>query len=318
MSASVRRHQIEDSVGTMPATQGEGLVPAALHVVDAGDVRPRGVTRHGLRNALKVELDLVIALLVLVVTLPVLILVALLVFVESPGPIFYRAWRIGHRGRPLGVLKFRKMHRNARGGPLTLADDARFTRMGAFLAKTRIDELPQLWNVARGQMSLVGPRPEDPQFVALHPVEYEQILRVRPGITGWSQLVFADESHMLARTDPVGHYIEAILPQKVAIDRRYALHRRLRDDLKIMILTPVVVFLRLEVTFDANTGKLRVQRPPREVTPRPVLAPAAAMQGGGGAVIALPVMGLAGVDDGFDTEIETAHERAVSAHGPPG
>src|ERR1051325_3800792 len=152
MSASVRRHQIEEPAGDMSANHaGADGAPVALHLIDAGN-GPRGVTRRGLGDAVKVELDLLIALVVLLVTLPVMILVAVLIFVESPGPIFYRAWRIGHRGRPLGVLKFRKMHRDAQGGPLTLADDARFTRMGAFLAKTRIDELPQLWNVVRGQM----------------------------------------------------------------------------------------------------------------------------------------------------------------------
>ena len=120
------------------------------------------------------------------------------------------------------MLKFRKMHPGATGAPLTAAQDERFTRVGRLLSKTKLDELPQLWHVLRGEMSLIGPRPEDPTFVALHADEYEDILAVRPGISGLSQLAFADERRILSREDPMSHYVERLLPQKCAIDRLYA------------------------------------------------------------------------------------------------
>src|SRR3954471_14004532 len=100
------------------------------------------------------------ATLLCVLLLPLLVAIALLVVVDSPGPVFYRAERVGFRGRPLMMLKFRKMHANAAGSALTTANDSRFTRIGALPARTRLDELPQLWHVLRGEMSLVGPRPE--------------------------------------------------------------------------------------------------------------------------------------------------------------
>src|SRR3954471_22469678 len=106
------------------------------------------------------------ATLLCVLLLPLLVAIALLVVLDSPGPVFYRAQRVGYRGRPLRMLKFRKMHADATGGALTLAEDERFTRVGRWLVRGHLDELPQLWHVLRGEMSLVGPRPESPSFVA--------------------------------------------------------------------------------------------------------------------------------------------------------
>src|SRR5205823_1367512 len=126
---------------------------------------------------------------------------ALAIRLESRGSVLYRCRRVGQGGHEFSMLKFRKMQRDAAGGPLTAADDERFTRIGKLLAKTKLDEVPQLWNVLRGTMSLVGPRPEDPSFVSMLVSEYEQILRIKPGITGLSQLAFARETEILDPAD---------------------------------------------------------------------------------------------------------------------
>src|SRR3954453_22157381 len=158
---------------------------------------PRRVRVAGLTQAaIKRGFDLAFATTVLLVSLPLIALVSLMIVLDSRGPVFYRAERVGHGGRPLRMLKFRKMHHNASGAPLTMSEDARFTRIGRLLARTKIDELPQLWHVLRGEMSLIGPRPEDPGFVAERSADYQQILAVRPGVTGLSQIAFAEESEI--------------------------------------------------------------------------------------------------------------------------
>src|SRR5205085_1158106 len=136
---------------------------------------------------------------------------------------------------------------------------ARFTRIGAILARTKLDELPQLWNVLRGDMSLVGPRPEDPAFVALYQDEFEEVLRVRPGITGLSQLAFAKENQILARPELKGSYIIRLLPAKLAIDRFYVERRSLFLDLQIVAWTLVALVLRIDVSVHRDTGRLSVR-----------------------------------------------------------
>ncbi len=206
-------------------------------------------------------LDVAVALAVLVVLVPLAAVLALAIKLDSPGPVLYRCTRVGFRGRTFAMLKFRKMRDAASGPPLTAAGDERFTRIGRVLAASKLDELPQLWNVLRGEMSLVGPRPEDPAFVALHPAEYTEILGVRPGITGLCQLAFAKESQILDREDRVRHYVERLLPQKVAIDRLYASSRSFRLDLRILAWTVVAVALRRDVAVNRRTGRLSVRKP---------------------------------------------------------
>ena len=161
------------------------------------------------------------------------------------------------------MLKFRKMRPDAHAGPpLTSADDDRFTRVGRFLAKTKLDELPQLWNVLRGEMSLVGPRPEDPAFVAMRPDDFVSIAGVKPGVTGLCQLAFAKESFILDSNDRVRDYAERLLPQKVAIDLLYARRRTIGFDARILIWTFVAVLLRKDVAVHRETGKLTRRRRP--------------------------------------------------------
>jgi lipopolysaccharide/colanic/teichoic acid biosynthesis glycosyltransferase len=214
-------------------------------------------TATAARNVvLKRTVDVVVAASLLLLLTPVLVLIALLVVLESPGPLLYGCTRVGRDGRPIRVLKFRKMRDGACGPALTLDGDERFTRIGSWLATTKLDELPQLWNVLRGDMSLVGPRPEDPAFVGLRRDEYDEILAVTPGITGLSQLAFTRERELLAGADALDRYVESILPQKIGMDRLYAWRRTFVMDLKILAWTAVSIVLRWDVAVDRRTGRL--------------------------------------------------------------
>jgi lipopolysaccharide/colanic/teichoic acid biosynthesis glycosyltransferase len=227
-------------------------------------VAERGAGRTGLtwavHSTLKRDVDIAVAALVLVATLPLIALLALLIRLDSPGPVFFRAERVGRDGRRLRMLKFRKMHRDACGAPLTMAADARFTRVGRLLARTKLDELPQLWHVLCGEMSLIGPRPEDPGFVAERPEEYRSILTVRPGITGLSQIAFAEESEILDLVDPMSHYRARIFPQKILLDRLYAARPTIWKDGAILFWTVAAVILRRQVAVDRETGHMNLRR----------------------------------------------------------
>jgi lipopolysaccharide/colanic/teichoic acid biosynthesis glycosyltransferase len=209
--------------------------------------------------------DVAVALLLLFAAGALLLLIALAVKLDSPGPVFHRVRRVGFRGRPLLMLKFRKMHQDAAGMPLTASADPRLTRVGTFLARTRLDELPQLWDVLRGRMSLVGPRPEDPEFVALHAASYERILSVRPGMTGLSQLAFADEHIILDQSDIIGDYVYRILPQKVGLDVLYSRAHDLGMDVRILGWTVAAMLMRTPVAVHRATAALSVRRRPEAV-----------------------------------------------------
>jgi lipopolysaccharide/colanic/teichoic acid biosynthesis glycosyltransferase len=215
-------------------------------------------------NASKRVLDLVLASAVLVIAAPLILCLALMIVVDSRGGIFYRCSRVGHNGRTMSMLKFRKMHRGASGIALTTANDERFTRTGRFLARTKLDEVPQLWNVLKGDMSLVGPRPEDPEFVERFRDDYAEILRAKPGITGLSQLAFAKESEIIDVDDPVQDYVSRLLPQKIALDRYYAQHRSLLLDVKILSWTAAAVILRRNVAVHRSSGRMSRRRRPNE------------------------------------------------------
>jgi lipopolysaccharide/colanic/teichoic acid biosynthesis glycosyltransferase len=214
--------------------------------------------------------DVIVAGLALGVLLPLLALIALLIVVDSPGPVFYRADRVGFHGRTLRMLKFRKMKVDATGASLTIADDGRLTRIGAWLARTKLDELPQLWHVLRGEMSLVGPRPESPGFVSRYRAEFELIQSVRPGITGYTQLAFAREPAILDRYDPERHYLSGLLPQKIALDGLYASRTSLSRDVRILGATVLTLAFRQPVAVNRSTGALTLRRArPAVEHPRP-------------------------------------------------
>jgi lipopolysaccharide/colanic/teichoic acid biosynthesis glycosyltransferase len=213
-----------------------------------------------MRLMLKRTIDVVVASLALLVLLPLALAIAAAIVFESPGPVFYRAERLGHGGRRLRMLKFRKMHEGASGLALTLDRDPRLTRVGAILARTRLDELPQFWHVLRGEMSLVGPRPEDPHFAALLPDDFARILSVRPGMSGLSQLAFADERRILRPDAAQAQYVSSLLPQKAALDRMYAERISIRRDLAIALATAVTVLLGRPIAVNRATGALTLRR----------------------------------------------------------
>ena len=222
----------------------------------------RRAGREGLGDAaLKRALDIFVSASLLLLLTPVIVLLAVAIKLDSRGPVFYRCRRVGRNGADLEMLKFRKMRDGATGPPLASSQDDRFTRIGAFLARTKLDEVPQLWNVLRGQMSLVGPRPEDPSFIALHREDYERILSVRPGITGYCQLAFARESEILDSSDRERHYVERILPQKVRLDCLYAAGRSFAVDVRILWWTAMAVLLSKEVAVNRESGALGARAP---------------------------------------------------------
>jgi lipopolysaccharide/colanic/teichoic acid biosynthesis glycosyltransferase len=219
-------------------------------------------------------LDVGLTVVVLIVLAPLFVLIAVAIKLDSPGPVFYRCPRIGYRGRRFDMLKFRKMRDGAHGAPLTSSDDARFTRVGRILASAKLDELPQLWNVLKGEMTYVGPRPEDEVFVRLYEAEYQQILEVRPGITGLSQLAFARESVLLARPDSLSYYSERLLPLKVGIDQLYARRKTFVLDARIVFWTVVAVLGRADVAVHRETAVLSLRQPRKAAEPAPSLIPA--------------------------------------------
>jgi lipopolysaccharide/colanic/teichoic acid biosynthesis glycosyltransferase len=187
------------------------------------------------------------ALGLLLLALPGL-LVALAIKLDSPGPVFFRQERVGRFGRLFRIHKFRTMRVDAErtGSPLTLAADARITRVGALLRARRVDELPQLIDVLAGHMSLVGPRPEVPRYVALYPASLrDQVLAVRPGITDPASLSFRNEASQLAAAiDPEREYIDVIMPRKLALAADYATRANLWTDLGLIARSLGVLLTR--------------------------------------------------------------------------
>ena len=189
--------------------------------------------------------DITLSLLALVLLCPLLLAVALWVRLDSPGPVLFRQQRVGRGGRLFGILKFRTMQVNAEaaGLQITVGQDPRITSAGRWLRRSKLDELPQLLNVLRGEMSMVGPRPEVPRYVALYPADQRAtVLSVRPGIPDLASLAFRDESTLLARSaDPERTYVEEILPIKLRHACDYVVRRSLWLDLRILALTALVL-----------------------------------------------------------------------------
>jgi lipopolysaccharide/colanic/teichoic acid biosynthesis glycosyltransferase len=204
--------------------------------------------------------DILIASVLLVVLLPLWLVLAIAIFIEEPGPVFYRARRIGLHGREFQMYKFRKMRRDAAGPRLTVAGDPRFTRIGRMLAITKLDELPQLINVMRGEMGLVGPRPEDPLYVEEFREEFKEILRVRPGITGLSQIQYRNESALLVGEDFDELYRNELLPRKLDLDRYYAQRRSLGLDARILTWTAIAVIAGARIRRNELTSSVSFER----------------------------------------------------------
>lgn len=184
--------------------------------------------------------DIVAAGTGLLLLAPLLLALALWIRLDSPGPALFRQVRVGRHGVPFEIIKFRTMVAGADRGPqLTTGGDARITRAGRFLRRSKLDELPQLLNVLLGSMSLVGPRPEVPRYVACYPPEVRRtVLSVAPGITDWAAILYKDENDILARAeDPERAYLDTILPAKLCWYERYVRERSFWVDLRILLRT---------------------------------------------------------------------------------
>lgn len=190
---------------------------------------------------LKRWFDLMMSGLGLIMLAPFFVAVALLIKLESAGPVFFRQERVGWRGKLFLIHKFRTMVVDAekKGLQITVGSDQRITRTGDFLRKYKLDELPQLIDVFMGTMSLVGPRPEVPKYVALYPAaQREIVLSVRPGITDLASITYRDENRLLGEsTDPERTYIEEIMPIKLRYYEQYVQNRSMGMDLRIIFLT---------------------------------------------------------------------------------
>ena len=191
-------------------------------------------------------LDVAVAGIGLAIILPLLILIAGLVAGTSPGGVLYRGTRTGRHGRQFRILKFRTMHANAeRLGTTTTLKDPRVTPIGRILRATKLDELPQLVNVLRGEMSLVGPRPEVPEHTDVYTDAEREILDVPPGITDYASLHFADLARHLGTTDPHGEYVRRVRGEKNALRLAYVRDRSFGTDARILIRTLWLVARRL-------------------------------------------------------------------------
>lgn len=193
---------------------------------------------------LKRAMDIVISAAALLVLWSVFALIALAIVADDPGPVFYRQVRVGRGGKPFRIFKFRTMVVDAdkKGLSITVGRDSRITRVGAFLRKTKLDELAQLLNVLRGEMSFVGPRPEVPRYVDLYTPYQRQVLLVRPGITDYASIAYRNENELLAGAkDPERMYIETVMPAKIELNMKYLREISPLADIRLILQTILAI-----------------------------------------------------------------------------
>jgi lipopolysaccharide/colanic/teichoic acid biosynthesis glycosyltransferase len=187
---------------------------------------------------LKRLFDIAVSATLLLVFLPLLALTAVLVWLDSGGPVLFSQARVGRGGHWFRIWKLRSMQNSNSGSPITKTGDPRITRIGKVLRATKLDELPQFWNVLKGDMSLVGPRPEIPEYVELFASRYNSILAVRPGITDPASIALRNEEELLARApDSIREYAERVLPYKLALAEEYVATMSFRSDIAILMRT---------------------------------------------------------------------------------
>lgn len=190
--------------------------------------------------------DIVLSGVGLLILSPLLVAIAVWVKLDSPGPVFFRQERIGRHGVPFRIHKFRTMAHGGQGALITVGADRRITRAGALLRRAKLDELPQLIDVLLGDMSLVGPRPEVPRYVAMYPASLrDKVLSVRPGITDVASLEYRDENERLARAaDPEQEYVNVVMPAKLQLAAQYVDRASLAFDLQLILRTMKLVWWR--------------------------------------------------------------------------
>ncbi len=191
--------------------------------------------------------DLALAALGLLLFLPVFVLIWLAIKLLDPGDALFRQTRVGQNGTLFQIIKFRTMsaHPEKAGPSITVSGDRRVTGIGRVLRKTKLDELPQLWNVLRGEMSLVGPRPELPKYVAFYSPQQRAVLELKPGITDEASLAFRNEEQLLAAaSDPEQFYIQHCIPQKIALNLAYAHNATVTRDLGLILRTIAIIWIK--------------------------------------------------------------------------
>ena len=188
---------------------------------------------------LKRIFDIILSLFGLMILFPFMLIIAILIKLDSKGPVFFKQIRVTKNGREFKIFKYRTMRVGSdKYSQITVGKDNRITKIGAFLRKYKLDEIPQLINVLIGDMSLVGPRPEVPKYVALYTDEQKEILKVRAGITDYASIEFSDENDLLAsEEDPEKAYIEKIMPKKIELNKKYLSEISILTDIKIILLT---------------------------------------------------------------------------------
>ena len=188
---------------------------------------------------LKRIFDITLSLFGLIILLPFILIIAILIKIDSKGPVFFKQIRVTKNGKEFKIFKYRTMRVGSdKYSQITVGKDGRITKIGSFLRKYKLDEIPQLINVLIGDMSLVGPRPEVPKYVALYTDEQKEILKVRAGITDYASIEFSDENDLLAsEKNPEEAYIEKIMPKKIELNKKYLSEISVLTDIKIILLT---------------------------------------------------------------------------------
>lgn len=183
--------------------------------------------------------DLVLSICGILFLLPFFIIISVLIKLDSPGDIIFKQTRVTKDGKEFKIFKFRTMKSNTeKQGQITIGADSRITFVGNFLRKTKLDELPQLFNIVKGDMSFVGPRPEVPKYVAMYTWDQKEILKVRAGITDYASIYFSNESEILGKQkNPEKFYIEKIMPYKIELNKKYIKESGIITDIKIIFLT---------------------------------------------------------------------------------
>jgi lipopolysaccharide/colanic/teichoic acid biosynthesis glycosyltransferase len=213
----------------------------------------------GINRGLKRAFDFLAAFFGLVLLSPFFLIITILLHKDSPGPTYFRGWRTGLKGKKFLILKFRTMYEHVdsyNGLPVTGQKDGRITPFGRWLRDTKINELPQLWNVLKGDMSLVGPRPEDPEIVATWAEDIRrEVLSVRPGVTSPASIVYRDEENLLAGDGVMDTYLYHILPEKLRLDQLYIRNHGFLSDLDIIFMTLIMLLPRIR-QFEVNETRL--------------------------------------------------------------
>ena len=188
---------------------------------------------------LKRIFDIILSLFGLMILFPFMLIIAILIKLDSKGPVFFKQIRVTKNGREFKIFKYRTMRVGSdKYSQITVGKDDRITKIGLFLRKYKLDEIPQLINVFIGDMSLVGPRPEVPKYVALYTDEQKEILKVRAGITDYASIEFSNENDLLAsEEDPEKAYIKKVMPKKIELNKKYISEISMLTDIKIILLT---------------------------------------------------------------------------------